>query len=91
MGSARLDESSVWQEAVAIGEAKGLALGRVEGRVEGERESCLALVAEFHPELLAGLHPAIESCSDAARLKAWLVRIPRLSPEALVRLIAPPT
>jgi predicted transposase YdaD len=98
VGRERMMESSVWQEAVAIGQARGMALGRVEGKaegrvegkVEGEREACLALVAEFHPELLDSLRPVVERCRDAARLKAWLVQIPRLSPEALVRLIAQP-
>lgn len=94
VGRERMMESSVWQEAVAEGQAKGRLLGRaegrVEGRVEGEREACLALIAAYHPELLEHLRPAIERCHDAARLKTWLVQIPRLSPEALLQLIAQP-
>lgn len=86
VGRERMMESSVWQEAVAEGQVQG----RLEGRVEGERESCLALVAEYHPALLDSLGPLIERCNDAARLKSWLVQIPRLSPEALLRLITDP-
>ncbi len=86
VGRERMLESSVWREAEERGERRGA----IKGRVEGEREACLTLLSAFHPDLTTRLRPAIERCADPERLKAWLVQIPRLTPDALARLITEP-
>ena len=91
-------QSSVYQEALAEGEAKGRvegeAKGRVEGeakgRVEAERDLCVEMVREYHPRLLEHAVPVIQGCSDAALLKHWVLLAPRTSDEEFARLLGLP-
>lgn len=85
--------SSIFDKAVARGIAQGreqgLARGLAKGRLEEARQLCSAFVKRHHAGVASRVLPAIEACSDVARLQRWTLRVPELSAEELLRLILP--
>jgi hypothetical protein len=71
--------SSLFDEAREAGIAKG--------RLDDARVLCASFVKHHHARVAARVLPAIEACSDVARLHRWALRAPEVSSEELVRLI----
>jgi hypothetical protein len=69
VGRDRMIQSSVWQAALAEGEAKGKA----EGEVTALKDACLELVRKHHPAMLPKATPIVEGCDDPGLLKDWLL------------------
>lgn len=54
--------------------------GRAQGRaemLETERELCLDMLREFHPELLTAAIPVVQACSNPDTLKQWILLAPK--------------
>ena len=71
VGRKRMIQSSVWNES----------------QLEAERRLCVRMVEKYHPALVALALPAIEACSDPARLEEWVVSAPDLDDQAYSRLL----
>ena len=79
--------------AHAKGVAKGLEKGLEKGRLDEARLLCASFVKRHHTRMAARVLPAIEACTDVARLHRWTLRAPEVSSEELLRLVgrsAPP-
>ena len=73
VGREKVMRNSIWEAAMAEGEAKGLAEGQAKGMVEDRRALCLELARKHHPALLAEARTVIEACNDLERLKGWIL------------------
>jgi hypothetical protein len=67
--------SSIFDKAIA------------KGRLDEARVLCASVVKHHHARAAARVLPAIEACSDVARLHRWVLRAPEVSSEELVRLV----
>ena len=56
-----------YKEALAEGEARGKA----SGRLEADRKLCIALAIKHHPLVFEQIKPHIEACTDPEKLEAW--------------------
>lgn len=78
-GREKMIQSSVWQAALAEGQA--------EGRLRAEREVCIELIRKRHPALLAKAIPAIEACEDHEKLGDWILSAGDLDDAGFARLL----
>lgn len=76
-------QSSVWEAALAEGKAEGKA----EGTLAALRELCREQVRKHHPALFSKALSAIDSCSDAERLKSWVIEATDHDDAAFARLL----
>jgi hypothetical protein len=74
-------------KGVAKGVAKGLEKGLEKGRLDEARLLCASFVKRHHSRMAARVLPAIEVCTDVARLHRWTLRAPEVSSEELLRLV----
>jgi predicted transposase YdaD len=81
-GRETMIQSSVWQAAWSEGKAEGKAEG-----LRAERQTCIALIKNRHPTLLARAVPAVEACDDHAILCDWILKAPDLDSAAFARLL----
>jgi hypothetical protein len=82
--------SSIFEKAIEKGIERGLEQGFAKGRLDESRRICAALVKRQHARVAARLLPAIEACTDVARLHRWTLQAPEVSDKELVRLVKPP-
>jgi hypothetical protein len=75
------------EEGVARGVAKGLEKGLEKGRLDDARLLCATFVKRHHPQVAARVLPAIEACTDVARLHRWTLRAPEVPSDDLLRLV----
>ena len=75
------------EEGVARGVAKGLEKGLEKGRLDDARLLCTTFVKRHHPQVAARVLPAIEACTDVARLHRWTLRAPEVPSDDLLRLV----
>ena len=71
------------EEGVEEGVAKGLE----KGRLDSARILCATFVKRHHPQVAAQVLPAIEACTDVARLHRWTLRAPDVPSNDLLRLV----
>jgi hypothetical protein len=58
-----------------------------KGRLDEARLLCASFVKRHHSRMAARVLPAIEACTDVARLHRWTLRAPEVSSEELLRLV----
>jgi hypothetical protein len=58
-----------------------------KGRLDDARLLCASFVRRHHSRLAAQVLPAIEACTDVARLHRWTLRAPEVSSDEFVRLV----
>jgi hypothetical protein len=75
------------QQGLEQGLEQGIERGVTKGRLEDARQVCAAFVKRHHARVARRVLPAIEACSDVARLHRWTLRMPELSGVELLRLI----
>jgi predicted transposase YdaD len=75
LGIRGIEESSVYQDIFAKGEARGEAKGRAEGRVDQAREALLLVGSKKLGEPDENVRMRIESIEDDVRLNSLLRRI----------------
>jgi hypothetical protein len=88
MGSSIFDKAI--ERGIEQGIERGIQRGLAQGRLEEARQLCAAFVKRHHSGVAARVLPALEACSDVARLHRWALRVPELSADELLRLIHPP-
>ena len=84
-------KSSFYEKAhergVEEGVEKGLQKGLQKGRLDDARLLCATFVKRHHPQVAARVLPAIEACTDVARLHRWTLRAPEVPSDDLLRLV----
>jgi hypothetical protein len=65
----------------------GFAQGFRKGRLDDARLLCASFVKRYHSRVAARVLPAIEACTNVARLHRWTLRAPEVSSQELVRLV----
>jgi hypothetical protein len=83
VGRDRMIQSSVWQAALAEGEAKGEA----NGELKALRQACIDLIRKHHPALLPQATPAAMACQDPNVLRDWLLASSDPDEAALAQLV----
>jgi len=58
-----------------------------KGRLDEARLLCTSFIKRHHSRMAARVLPAIEACTDVARLHRWTLRAPEVSSEELLRLV----
>ncbi|HYN02763.1 MAG TPA: hypothetical protein VE359_09990 [Vicinamibacteria bacterium] len=58
-----------------------------KGRLDEARLLCATFVKRHHPQVAARVLPAIEACTDVARLHRWTLRAPEVPSDDLLRLV----
>jgi predicted transposase YdaD len=75
LGIRGIEESSVYQDIFAKGEAKGLVDGRVEGRIEEARQAVLQVGRKKLDQPEEEMRKRIAAIDNVDRLNALLERI----------------
>jgi uncharacterized membrane protein YheB (UPF0754 family) len=88
MASSLYKEMREWahQKGVEEGLARGLEKG-LEKELADARRLCSSFVKRHHATVAGRVLPAIEACTDVARLHRWALRAPEVSTEEFVRLV----
>ena len=76
------------EKGVEEGVARGVAKGLEKGRLDDARLLCTTFVKRHHPQVAARVLPAIEACTDVARLHRWTLRAPEVPSDDLLRLVS---
>ena len=61
--------------------------GLEKGRLDEARLLCASFIKRHHSLVAARLLPAIEACTNVARLHRWTLRAPEVSSDELLRLV----
>ena len=81
-------DSSLYDKVRDTAHAKGVAKGVAKGRLDEARLLCASFVKRHHSRMAARVLPAIEACTDVARLHRWTLRAPEVSSDELLRLVS---
>jgi hypothetical protein len=82
--------SSIFDRARELGTWQGLEQGLAKGRLQDARQVCAAFVKRHHAGVAPRVLPAIEACTNVARLHRWTLRMSELSADDVLHLVFPP-
>ena len=80
-------KSSLYDKVRDKAHEEGVAKGLEKGRLDSARILCATFVKRHHPQVAARVLPAIEACTDVARLHRWTLRAPEVPSNDLLRLV----
>jgi predicted transposase YdaD len=80
-------KSSFYEKAHERGVEEGVEKGLEKGRLDEARLLRASFIKRHHSLVAARLLPAIEACTNVARLHRWTLRAPEVSSDELLRLV----